>query len=141
MYSRKFQSIRPDIAQLKGNSIYLLSKHSSPILTFLCLCCLPLKIQIVYYVTRCQSSQKKILKDRVQKNIKNGLWQRLFFDPNDHIFFLLFSDETTEALTTVSEQGQHEAICQLCNGLKKRGIVTSLHDDVVDLERWWPQPY
>ena len=46
---------------------------------------------------------KKILKDRVQKNIKNGLWQRLFFDPNDHIFFLLFSDETTEALTTVSE--------------------------------------
>ena len=49
--------------------------------------------------------------------------------------FFLFSDEARTAST------DEEAICQLCNGLKKRGIVTSLHDDVVDLERWWPQPY
>ena len=105
MYSRKFQSIRPDIAQLKGNSIYLLSKHSSSILTFF------MSMQFAFKnpdsILLCNSllefTKKNSKRSSTEKDIKNGLWQRLFFDPNDHIFFLLFSDETTEALTTVSE--------------------------------------
>ena len=45
--------------------------------------------------------------------------------------FFLFSDEARTAST------DEEAICQLCNGLKKTNCN---HDDVVDLERWRPRP-